>query len=123
MAGETDKSRRYLRWAAANEQRAASAYNEELKTLFLRIAAQYRDLAEQIDDPEQWRAKRRGRTGPTITELHERIALIRENINELVERAAAYSGAEDENRTAGRIAEQEQELAKLIELRDALLRR
>jgi hypothetical protein len=38
MAGETDKSKRYLRWAAANEQRAASAYNGELKTLFLRIA-------------------------------------------------------------------------------------
>jgi len=57
MAGDTDKSRRYLRWAAANEGRAASAYNEELKTLFLRIAAQYRDLAEQIDDPVQWRAK------------------------------------------------------------------
>jgi hypothetical protein len=61
MAGETDKSRRYLRWAAANEGRAASPYDPELKTLFLRIAAQYRDLAEQIDDPEQWRAKRRGR--------------------------------------------------------------
>jgi hypothetical protein len=58
---ETDKSRRYLRWAAANERRAAHAYHEELKTLFLRIAAQYRDLAEQIDDPEQWQAKRRGR--------------------------------------------------------------
>ena len=43
--------------------------------------------------------------------------------DELVEQAAAYSGAEDENRTADRIAEQEQELAKLIELRDALLRR
>jgi hypothetical protein len=57
MAGDTDKSRRYLRWAAANEGRAASANNEELKTLFLRIAAQYRDLAEQIDDPVQWRAK------------------------------------------------------------------
>ena len=41
----------------------------------------------------------------------------------MVEQAAAYSGAEDENRTADRIAEQEQELAKLIELRDALLRR
>jgi predicted ATPase len=61
-------------------------------------------------------------TGPTITELDERIAMIRQNINELVEQAAAYSGAEDENRTADRIAEQEQELAKLIELRDALLR-
>lgn len=62
-------------------------------------------------------------TGPTLTELDERIAMIRENINELIEQAAAYSGAADENRTADRIAEQEQELAKLIELRDALLRR
>lgn len=62
-------------------------------------------------------------TGPTITELDQRIALIRENINELVEQAAAYSGAADENRTADRIAQQEQELAKLIKLRDALLRR
>ena len=50
-------------------------------------------------------------TGPTIIELDERIAMMRENINELVEQAAAYSGAEDENRTADRIAEQEQELS------------
>ena len=61
--------------------------------------------------------------GPTITELDERIAMIRQNINELVEQAAAYSGAEDENRNADRIAQQEQELARLIELRDTLLRR
>jgi hypothetical protein len=60
--------------------------------------------------------------GPTITELDERIAMIRQNINELVEQAAAYSGAEDD-RTADRIAQQEQELARLIELRDTLLRR
>jgi hypothetical protein len=34
-----------------------------------------------------------------------------------------YSGAEDEERNADRIAQQEQELAKLIELREALLRK
>jgi hypothetical protein len=59
-------------------------------------------------------------TGPTIAELDERIAMIRQNINDLVEQAAGYSGAGDESRTADRIAEQEQELAKLIKLRDAL---
>jgi hypothetical protein len=59
----------------------------------------------------------------TIIELDERIAMIRQNINELIEQAAAYSGAEDENRTADRIAQQEQELSRLIELRDALLGR
>jgi hypothetical protein len=56
---------------------------------------------------------------PTISELEERIALIRRNIGELIEQAAAYSGAGDEARTADRIAQQEQELAKLISLRDA----
>ena len=60
-------------------------------------------------------------TDPTISELDERIAMIRQNINELIEQAAAYSGAEDENRTADRIAQQEQELSRLIELRDARL--
>jgi hypothetical protein len=61
-------------------------------------------------------------TGPTIAELDKRIAVIRQNINDLVEQATAYSGAEDESRTADRIEDQEHELARLIELRDALLR-
>jgi hypothetical protein len=56
---------------------------------------------------------------PTITELEERIAVIRQNIAELVEQAAAFSGAGDEARSADRIAEQERELARLIALRDA----
>jgi uncharacterized protein involved in exopolysaccharide biosynthesis len=60
---------------------------------------------------------------PSLTELDERIAMIRQNINELIEQAAAYSGAEDESRNADRIEQQEQELARLIELRQALLRR
>ena len=60
---------------------------------------------------------------PSLIELDQRIAMIRQNINELIEQAAAYSGAEDENRNADRIEQQEQELARLIELREALLKR
>ena len=59
-------------------------------------------------------------TGPTIAELDQRIAIIRQNIRDLVEQAAAYSGAGDEGRTADRIAQQEQELARLTKLRDDL---
>jgi hypothetical protein len=55
---------------------------------------------------------------PSIAELERDIAMVRENINELIEQAAAYSGAGDENRNADRIAQQEQELARLIKLRD-----
>jgi hypothetical protein len=56
----------------------------------------------------------------TLVELDERIAAIRENIRELTEQAAAYSGAEDETRTADRIAEQEQLLASLLKERKSL---
>jgi hypothetical protein len=60
MANKAEKSREYFRFAAASEGRAASTHHEGLKTLFLKIAAQYRDLALQIDDPEKWRAKQKG---------------------------------------------------------------
>ena len=60
--------------------------------------------------------------GLTLTEVDERIAAVRENLEELVEQAAADSSAGNEELNAARITEQEQELAKLLELRDTLLR-
>ena len=57
----------------------------------------------------------------TLGELDIRIAIIRENLRELIEQAAAYSGAADEERNADRIADQEAKLAALLEKRDALL--
>ena len=57
----------------------------------------------------------------TLSELETRIAAIRENIRELIEQAAALSGAADEDRTASRIANQEAKLEALIRERDALL--
>jgi len=51
----------------------------------------------------------------TLGELDIRIAIIRENLRELIEQAAAYSGAADEERNADRIADQEAKLAALLE--------
>jgi hypothetical protein len=56
-----------------------------------------------------------------LSELETRIAAIRENIRELIERAAALSGAADEDHIANRIANQEAKLEALIRERDALL--
>lgn len=56
----------------------------------------------------------------TLAELDQRIAAIRQNISDLVEQAAAYSGAGDERRAADRIAQQEEELRRLTKLRDKL---
>jgi len=55
-----------------------------------------------------------------LAEINRRIAIIQDNLRELVEQAAAYSGAEDEERNADRIADQAK-LAELEKQRDALL--
>jgi hypothetical protein len=56
----------------------------------------------------------------SLPELDDRIAILRDNIRQLTEQAAASSGAADEERNANRIAEQNEALQKLIKQRDAL---
>ncbi len=56
----------------------------------------------------------------SLPELEERIAIVRDNIRQLIEQAAGFSGAEDEDRNAERIAQQTEELGTLIKQRDAL---
>lgn len=53
-------------------------------------------------------------------ELNDRIAILRDNIRQLTEQAAAFSGAADEERAANRIAEQQDELDRLTAMRDAM---
>jgi hypothetical protein len=59
----------------------------------------------------------------SLPELEERIAISRDNIRQLMEQATAYSGAEDEDRNADRLAEQNERLAELLKERDALLKK
>jgi len=59
----------------------------------------------------------------TLAEIDERIAAVRENLTELTEQAAAYSGAAVEELTAQRIADQEAQLDLLSKQRDQLLQR
>jgi uncharacterized small protein (DUF1192 family) len=53
----------------------------------------------------------------SLLELDQRIAIVRDNIRELTEQAAALSGAEDETRIADRIADQERLVAELLKER------
>jgi hypothetical protein len=57
---------------------------------------------------------------PDLTEIDERIAVARENLRELLEQAAAYSGAADEELMSQRIGEQEARLKLLTKQRDEL---
>ncbi|MBB3771801.1 hypothetical protein FHS55_002410 [Angulomicrobium tetraedrale] len=58
----------------------------------------------------------------TLIELDERIAILRANLSELTEQAAAYSGAADEDRAAERISEQQAQLDELLKQREQLAR-
>jgi hypothetical protein len=55
----------------------------------------------------------------SIAELDDRIAVLRDNLRQLVEQAAGASGSQNEERTADRIAQQEDDLNKLILERDS----
>ena len=57
----------------------------------------------------------------SLVELEERIAVIRDNIRELTEQAAALSGAQVETLVADRIAEQERLLRELLKQRESLI--
>jgi hypothetical protein len=54
----------------------------------------------------------------SLAELEDRIAVLRDNLRQLVEQAAGAAGSQNEERTADRIAQQEEELNKLIAERD-----
>lgn len=56
-----------------------------------------------------------------IVEIDARIAILKDNLRELVEQSASYSGAADDDLMSRRIAEQEAELELLTKRRDELL--
>ena len=59
--------------------------------------------------------------GPnSIAELDERIAIARANLSQLIEQAAAQSGAADEDLASDRIAQQTEDLERLKKEREAL---
>lgn len=59
----------------------------------------------------------------SLPEIENRIAILRDNIRQLTEQAAASSGAADEQRNADRIAEFQDELDALNKQRDAMLQK
>lgn len=60
---------------------------------------------------------------PSLDQLDDRIARVRDNIRQLIEQATAQSGAGDEARNADRLAQQQAELEALIKQRDELAKK
>ena len=57
----------------------------------------------------------------SLEEVERRIQIVEDNLRELMEQAAAFSGAADEERNANRIAGQQEKLDALMARRAELL--
>ncbi len=60
--------------------------------------------------------------GLSLDQVEDRIAIVRDNIRQLIEQSAADSGAANEARNADRLAQQQAELETLTRQRDELLK-
>ena len=55
----------------------------------------------------------------SIDALNDRIAILEDNIRQLIEQAAAASGEQSESRIADRISQQNEELDRLVKIRES----
>ena len=58
----------------------------------------------------------------SLDALNDRIAILEDNIRQLIEQAAAASGEQNESRIADRINQQNDELDRLLKIRDPVRR-
>jgi hypothetical protein len=114
-AAKTRKSRKVAKKAAkTRKQRAAG--KKAAATRKRRVAAKKAVVPRKTNASVV--------AGATATtELDGRIAILRNNLRDLVEQATSYSGAGDEERMSQRIAEQEAKLALLMKQREELAQR
>jgi len=59
----------------------------------------------------------------SLAQLNDRIAILQDNIRQLVEQAAGASGELNEERIANRIHQQNEELEKFLQEREARLKK
>ena len=59
----------------------------------------------------------------SLSELNDRIAILQDNIRQLIEQAAGASGERNEQRIADRLNQQNDELDRLTAERDARLKK
>ncbi|MDI7862211.1 hypothetical protein MRS76_09595 [Rhizobiaceae bacterium n13] len=55
-----------------------------------------------------------------LADINDRIAAVQENLRELIEQAAAFSGAADDELATQRINDQQAELDRLLQLREEI---
>ena len=126
-AGKTRKSRSAAKKASKTRKPRAVAKKKAAVTRKKRPAAKKAVVTRKAKVPASARAKTTANTttlmsesSPAIVEIDNRIAMVRNNLRDLVEQATSYSGAAAEELTSQRIAEQEAKLELLRKQREEL---
>jgi hypothetical protein len=126
-ASKTRKSRAAAKKAAkTRKQRAAG--KKAAATRKRRAAAKKALATRKTKAGAATRAKTTANTTlagvpAPVAEIDNRIAIVRNNLRELVEQAASYSGAAVDELMSDRISEQEAKLALLMKQREELSQR
>jgi hypothetical protein len=122
-AAKTRKSRAAAKKAAKTRKRR-TAGKKAAATRKRRVAAKKAAAPRKTKAAADALPERRNppETPPPVAAIDKEIAILRDNLRELVEQAASFSGAADEERVSQRIAEQEAKLALLRKQRDEIAR-
>jgi hypothetical protein len=118
---KTRKARAAGKKAAATGKKQAAAKKALATRKTKAAAATQAKPAANTNTPMQ--RPRPSEVSPAVAEIDERIAIIRNNLRELVEQAASYSGAANEELISQRISEQETKLEALRKQREGLSQR
>jgi hypothetical protein len=125
-AGKTRKSRPAAK-KASKTRKPRGAAKKAAVTRKKRPAAKKAVVTRKAKVPASARAKTTANTttlmsegSPAIVEIDNRIAIVRNNLRDLVAQATSYSGAAAEELTSQRIAEQEAKLELLRKQREEL---
>jgi hypothetical protein len=120
-AAKTRKRRTAGKAAAATRKKRVAGKKAAATRKPTAVAAARAGVEAGADMPVQ--RPRAPEFSPNVSELDQRIAVVRNNLRELVEQAASYSGAAGEELISQRISQQEAKLEALIKQRDELAQR
>jgi hypothetical protein len=113
-SAEKSQNLTYVGVSGSGYRSGSNNYARRIRTAAVTVAAGSR----QFRQARLWARRTSMNDTLSLAELNDRIAVLRDNLRQLVEQAAGASGSQNEERTADRIAQQEDELNKLILERD-----
>jgi hypothetical protein len=120
-AAKTKKRRAAAKKASTTRKRRAAA-KKAATTRKRRVAGKKAALTRKTRKVSVPRKAAAPKAQPSTAslEIDRRIAIVRNNLRDLMERAAATSGSASEDLLSDRIASEEAELQRLLQERDAL---